>query len=37
MDAAEEIVQDEVVTKDISDEADASIAQHTHHRSETSR
>ena len=36
MDAAEEIVQDEAVTKDISYEADASIAQNTHHRPETS-
>ena len=36
-DAAEDAVQEEAVTKDLTGEADASTAQYTHHISETSR
>ena len=36
-DATEEVVSEEAVTKDVADEADASTAQNTHNKSETSR
>ena len=36
-DAAEEVVPEEAATKDVTEEADASSAHHTHHRSENSR
>ena len=36
-DASKEVVPEEVVTKDMVDEADASTAQHIHHLSESSR
>ena len=36
-DADEEVVPEEAVTKDVAEEAVDSTAQHTHHRSETSR
>ena len=35
-DEAEEVVPEEAVTKYVTEEADASTAQHTHNRSETS-
>ena len=35
--AAEEVVTEEAVTKDVADEAEASTAHHTHHQSGTSR
>ena len=35
--ADEEVVPEEAVTKDAAEEADASTAHHTQHRSETSR
>ena len=35
--ADEGVVPEDVVTKDVAEEAEASTAQNTHHRSETSR
>ena len=36
-DAAEDVVPEELVTKDVEEQADASTTQHKHHQSETSR
>ena len=36
-DTAKEVVPEEADTKDMAEEADASTADHTHHRSEISR
>ena len=36
-DAAKEVKPEEAVTKNVAEEVDTSTAQHTHHRSETSR